>query len=254
MKVSIFRVKLNHLWNSEYSMFVSQLVAIFLKYNPEALHLKKAFERLTALMPQLAKIKAQELSNILSNQLVDLDNERDTLFNAIVAQVKNMGRLSLASIAPHVVVMNRFLDIHGRDIASANYNAETKRINDMLADFSSKEDVKAAADGLSLSIFFQQLATVNTQFANLFLQRTEDYAATETVDARAIRTETDKVLIAFFDAFEFCSSEYEELDYQTPANEMNDLISYYKTQLKTRATRRSNGKEVHTEAPIVTPA
>jgi len=254
MKVTIFRLKLNHLWNSEYSMFVSQLVAIFLKYQPEALYLKKAFERLTALMPQLAKIKAQELSNVLSNQLVDLDNERDTLFNAIVAQVKNMGKLSMASIAPHVVVMNRFLDIHGRDIAVANYNAETKRINDMLADFSSKKDVKAAVDGLTLTAFFQQLATVNTQFANLFMQRTEENAATETVDARAIRAETDKVLIAFFDAFEFCSSEYEELDYQTPANEMNDLISYYKTQLKTRATRRSIGKEVHTEVPIVTPA
>ena len=253
MKVSIFRVKLNHLWNSEYSIFVSQLVAIFLKYNPDALHLKKAFERLRALMPQLAKIKAQELSNVLSNKLLDLDNERDALFNAIVAQVKNMGKLNLASIAAQVVVMNRFLDIHGRDIASANYNAETKRINDMLADFSAKEDVKAAAEGLNLTVFFQQLTTVNTQFANLFLQRTEDDAATETVDARSIRTETDKVLIAFFDAFEFCSSEYEELDYQTPANEMNKLISYYKTQLKTRATRRSAGKDVHTEDPIVAP-
>jgi len=250
MKVTIFRVKLNHLWNSEYSMFVSQLVAIFMKYQPEALHLKKAFERLTALMPQLAKIKAQELSNAISNQLVELDNERDTLFNAIVAQVKNMGKLSLASIAPHVVVMNRFLDIHGRDIAAANYNAETKRINDMLADYNSKADVKVASDSLTLTIFFQQLATVNTQFANLFLQRTEENAATETVDARAIRAETDKVLVAFFDAFEFCSSEYDELDYQTPANEMNDLISYYKTQLKTRATRRSSGKDVHTEDPI----
>jgi hypothetical protein len=250
MKVTIFRVKLNHLWNSEYSMFVSQLVGIFLKYQPEALHLKKAFERLTALMPELAKIKAQELSNAISNQLVELDNERDTLFNAIVAQVKNMGKLSLASIAPHVVVMNRFLDIHGRDIAAANYNAETKRINDMLTDYNSKVEVKAASDSLTLTIFFQQLTTVNTQFANLFLQRTEENAATETVDARAIRAETDKVLVAFFDAFEFCSSEYDELDYQTPANEMNDLISYYKTQLKTRATRRSSGKDVHTEDPI----
>jgi len=45
-------------------------------------------------------------------------------------------------------------------------------------------------------------------------------------------------------------SEFEELDYQTPANEMNDLINYYKAQLKARATRRNAGKEVHTETPI----
>jgi hypothetical protein len=235
-------------------MFVSQLIAIFLKYQPEVLLLKKAFERLTALLPQLAKIKAQELSNVISNQLLELDNERDTLFNAIVAQAKSMGRLTIASILPHAVVMNRFLDKHGRDMATANYNAETKRINDMLAEFNSKDDVKAAADGLNLTILFDQLDTVNTQFANLFLQRTEENGATETVDARAIRNETDKVLVAFFDAFEFCSTEYDDLDYQTPANEMNDLITYYKTQLKTRETRRNEGKNVHTETPIVAPA
>jgi len=252
MKVTIFRLQLNHLWNSEYSIFVSQLVAIFLKYQPEVLHLKKAFERVNALLPELAKVKAQELSNAISNQLVELDTERDTLINAIVAQVKTMGKLSLASIAPHVVVLNRFLDIHGRDIATANYNAETKRINDLLADYNAKPDVKAAVAALNMTILVDQLATVNTDFATLFLQRTNETAATEKVDARAIRTETDKALIDFFNAFEFCSSEFDELDYQTPANEMNDLISYYKSQLKARTTRRNAGKEVHTEAPITT--
>lgn len=51
------------------------------------------------------------------------------------------------------------------------------------------------------------------------------------VDSHVIRTETDVVLTAFFDAFEYCSTEYNEPDYITPANELNDLIAYYKTQL-----------------------
>ena len=59
MKVTIIRLKLSHLWNNEYCMFVSQIVAIVLKYNPEVLHLKKAFERVTALLPELANIKSQ---------------------------------------------------------------------------------------------------------------------------------------------------------------------------------------------------
>lgn len=107
-------------------------MAIFTKYQPEALHLKKAFEKLTALSPDLAKIKAQELSSALSNTLHELDTERDILINA----------------------------------------------------------------------------------------------------------------------FEFCSSEYDEPDYVTPEKELNDLIAYYKTQLKARTTRRNAGKEVSVEAPI----
>lgn len=51
--------------------------------------------------------------------------------------------------------------------------------------------------------------------------------------------------------FEFCSTEYDDLDYQTPANELNEHVSYYKTQLKARETRRANGKDTSTEDPIV---
>ena len=130
MSKKIARLTFRELWNSEYTLFVNQLVIIFQKYPIEALHLAKAFGKVLALLPQLAKIKAQELSNAISNQLRDLDNERDTLIKAIVGQVKAMGKISLASIAPHVVVMNRFFDIHGRDIDSANYSSETNRMND----------------------------------------------------------------------------------------------------------------------------
>lgn len=250
MKTTVNRLALNHLWNSEYSLFVNQLVTIATKYNPESLHLKKSFDRVTALLPDLEKIKAQELSNILSNTLHDLDVERDTLLKAIVAQLKAMGKLSIPSIAPHVLVLNRFFDTHGRDIANANYNAETERINDLMAAYDARPDVISAVTGLNLTILFDQLRTVNTQFAEMFLQRTGEDAATEKADSRAIRAETDKTLNAFFDAFEFCSTEYDDLDYQTPANELNDLISYYKTQLKARTTRRNEGKNVSVEVPI----
>jgi len=92
---------------------------------------------------------------------------------------------------------------------------------------------------------------VNTQFANLYLQRAEEDADKEKVDTRAIRTETDKTLTAFFNAFEFCSSEYDEPDYKTPANRLNEVIDLYKTQLKARATRRKAGVDVSKEPAIV---
>jgi hypothetical protein len=225
-------------------------VAIILKYQPAVLHLQKAYAKLTAMLPNLEKIKAQELSNALSNSLHGLDTERDNLINAIAAIVKALGKLSMPSVAPHVVVLKRFLNIHGSDIAKAGYNSATERTRGLLADYDAKADVKAAALALNLKILFDQLSVVNSQFATMFLQRTEEEAAQEKVDARANRTETDVVLTAFFDAFEYCSSEYDELDYVAPANELNNLIAYYKTQLKARATRRKAGEDVNNEPPI----
>ena len=253
MKATIIRLQLVRLWNSEYSVFVNQIVAIILKYQPTVLHLQKAYAKLTTLLPNLAKIKAQELSNSLTNSLQELDAERGDLINAIRTIVKALGRLTKLSIAPDVAVIKRFLAIHGSDISKANYISATERTKGLLADYNAKADVKAAAEALNLKMLFDELSVVNTQFATLFLQRTQDEAAQEKVDARAIRTETDKALTALFDAFEFCSSEYDELDYTTPANELNDLIAYYKTQLKARATRRKAGKDVSKETPI-TPA
>ena len=250
MKVTIFRLPLKQLWNSEYCMFVSQIVAIFLKFNPEGLHLKKAFERVTALMPEIAKIKAQELSNAISNQLADLNNERHTLIRSIMDQVKTLGKLSLPRLVQPVALMNRLLDKHGRDIGETNYNDNTKRFNDLLAEVNGSQEIQSTISVLQLSILFGQLQNVNTLFANLYMQRSDEDSSVETVDTRAIRTETDKALVAFFEAFEFCSTEYEDLDYQTPANKMNDIIAHYKTQLKARTTRRHEGKDVHTEAPI----
>ncbi|MHB9140380.1 MAG: DUF6261 family protein [Paludibacter sp.] len=251
MSVKIFRFTLKNLRNSEYTMFVSQTVAIFLKYNAEMLHLKKSFERLTAFMPELEKIKAQELSSAYSNLIHDLDVQRDNLFYGIVKQTKINEKSGLTQLAGHVTILNRLLDKHGRDIATDNYNAETKRLNDLLAEISSNADIAAAIAATNLSLFVDQLRSLNTEFNSKFMLRTEEYAAVEVVNARGIRAESDKALIAFFDAFEFCSTEYDDLDYQTPANELNEHISYYKTQLKARDTRRANGKDTTTEDPIV---
>ena len=250
MNVKISRLPYKLLWNSEYPIFVTQLNGIVQKHNPAALHLSKAYGKVTTRLPEVAKIKAQELSNAISNKLQDLDAERDTLLSAIFAQVKTMGRLNMAAFADNVKVLEHFFDTHGRDIPMANYNAETKRINDLLADYDAKAEVKTAAAALNLAILFEQLRTVNTQFAELFLQRTEEVAAIEKADTRAIRNETDKTLNALFDAIEFCSSEYDELDYTSLANEVNDLVAYYKTQLRARITRRNAGKDVSTEKPI----
>ena len=198
----------------------------------------------------VAKIKELDLSNALSNLLQELDAERDALIKAIFANVKTMGKLSLASLPPHVAVMKRFLKTLGSDISKANYHSSTKLTNDLLADYDAKPDVQTAAETLNLKFYFDHLRTVNNRFAEMYLQRNEDDAAVERVDTRAIRTETDKALTDLLNAFEFCSGEYEELDYQTPAKELNELTGKYKSDLKARATRAKEDKNASKVEPI----
>jgi len=250
MHVKISRLALKSLRNSEYTMFIRQLVAILLKYNLDALQLRKSFDRLVALTPELDKIVAQDLSSAYSNKIRDLDAQRDNLFAVIVSMVKNLEKSGIATLAPHVELLKRLLDKHGRDIAEAGYSAETKRLNDFLVEISTNANLMAAITATNLALFIDQLRTVNTEFASKFMTRVEESSTSEVINAHIIRRVSDKTLTSFFDAIEFCSSEYEDLDYVTPANELNELITYYKTMLKARESRRMAGKDTSVEAPI----
>ena len=250
MHVKISRLAFKSLRNSEYTMFISQLVAILLKYNLDALQLRKSFDRLVALTPELDKIVAQDLSSAYSNKIRDLDAQRDNLFAIIVSMVKNLEKSGIATLAPHVELLKRLLDKHGRDIAEAGYSAETKRLNDFLVEISTNANLMAAITATNLALFIDQLRTVNTEFASKFMTRVEESSTSEVINAHIIRRVSDKTLTSFFDAIEFCSSEYEDLDYVTPANELNELITYYKTMLKARESRRMAGKDTSVEAPI----
>ncbi|MCX6233040.1 MAG: DUF6261 family protein [Bacteroidetes bacterium] len=250
MSQKMNRMVLSTLRNSEFTIFVNQVAGITVKHNPNILHLAKPFEKLNLLLPEMAKIKAHEQGSVLSNKLHDLDYERDLLLNAIMAQVKTLSKLNLPSLKPHTTVLNNFFDKHGHDIANATYNAETKRIEDLLADYENTSDVKSAFAGLNIDILINQLKVVNKDFADLFMQRNEAEAAAEKVNTRAIRLKTERVFIDFLNAIEYCSTEYEELDYTPLCNELNDLITYYKTQLKARITRRNTGKDISVEPAI----
>jgi hypothetical protein len=250
MKVSILRVRLSHLRNSEYCMFVSQLVAIFSKFNAELLHLKKTFDRILALIPELDKVRAQDQDSEFSNLIHQLDVQRSQIFNALVKQVKNLGSSGLKSFSSQLDLLNRLLDKHGRDISGDGQNAKTKRLNDFLSDITASPGITAAVSTLHLTLFVDELRTANTEFASKYILRTETKAEAEIVDSEAIRSETNEAITTFFDAFELYSLEYDDVDYASPAAKINELTSHYKTELKARDTRRKNGKNTNTEDPI----
>lgn len=243
MSIEVSRLPLKELWNSEYTIFVDQVITISKKYNIQQLHLTKSLARITAFSDSLAKMTAQEKSNELSQKLNELDIERDNLVNGIIAQVKTMSKITIPNLATNAAILVRLFDKHGRDMATVGYNPETKRIKDLLSDYNTNSDVKAAAEVISVKILFEQLIPVNNQFETLFLERNQQYSDEDTIDARALRNEIDKAIVAYFDAIVFCSGEYDDQDYNPLVNELNQNTNYYKAQLKARVTRRANANE-----------
>ena len=243
MTIVINRIPYKMLRVSEYPLFIKQTIEIGGKYDVDALHLKKSFIRLKDCQPAVEKIRVQESKSEHSKSLQELDDERDAILRAIINQVANYNAITIANIKSNTEILNRFLDKHGRDMATDTYNAETKRIDDFIYDYENNATFKDAVEALNMTFLFDQLKLINFEFEKTFMLRTEESSTIEKVETIKIRTETDKALTIFYNGIEFLSTEYEDLDYTALANELNDLLMHYRTLLKARNTRRIHGKE-----------
>jgi hypothetical protein len=201
------------LWNSEYPVVVNRLIDIMGAYNPHAIHLGQSYDRLAAFKTQLNKIEVQERADLESAQLSELDQQRDTLFNVIYGTAKSLQRTPVAEISNHAHRIVTFFKKHGVKMPVSNYTAQTKRLNDMAAEFAEKPDLIASFEALSLRPLFERMAEINAGFDALFMQRKQRQAETEKVNVREIRMECDKAITLLWSAIEFCMAEYGEENY-----------------------------------------
>jgi hypothetical protein len=247
----IIKVRFQGLWNSEYPLVVNRLIDIVEAHDLDALYLRRSFDRLAAFRPLLAKIEIQERSDRDSALLSELDQQRDTLFSVIRAVAKAFQRAPIGEISNHAHRIMTVLKKHGNDIPVSNYTAETKRLYDLISDFSTQPSVMDSLAELSLLPLLELMETVNREFDLLFMERTKRQSEIERVDIRAIRLQCDAAIIALWSAIEFCMIEYGADQYAPLINTINRQNAYYKQQLTARATRRRAKKEVSRETDII---
>ena len=247
---SIVKFRYPGLWNSEYPLVVNRIIDIVEAYNPNAIHLGLAFDRLAAFRPQLTKIATYERADRDSATLSEYDQQRDTLFNVIYTVVKAYLRTPMADVSQHAARIMAVLKKHGNNIPAANYTAETKRLYDLTTDLFAQPAVIESLEALSLKPLVVRMDELNKDFDGIFMQRVQRHAETERVDIRAIRLECDKAIAMLWSAIEFCSHEYGEENYIQLVKTINSLNSYYKQQLAARAFRRKAKQDVRKEEPI----
>jgi hypothetical protein len=246
----IIKFRFPGLWNSEYPLVVNRIIDIVEAHDPLSLHLEVSFGRIAAFRPLLAKIEIQELSDLDSILLSELDQDRDTCFNITRSVAKVFQRTAISEISNHAHCIMTVIKKHGKDIASANYTSETKRLYDFIADVKAQPDVMKALEALALTPIFVRMEDMNTKFDQLFMQRSQRRAETEKVDVRAIRLECDKALTLLWNAIEFCCNEYGEQNYLPLIAAINNLNTYYKQQLVARSGRRKANQNVSNENSI----
>lgn len=223
------------LWNSEYPLMMERIVEIVNKHNPTHLHLDKAYQRLVALRPNWEQIQVQAKSSGITNQITETDDLRDRLTTFIFKQVKQYKALGIEPHLSHAKTLDVWTKKYTLGLVTENYTSQTEKTTQLVQEAETTPELKVSLHALGLEPFIIKLKETNTQFEQLFRNRTEEIAKIPSIDIRAIRKTTDDAVNKLFTAILFCKEEYEELDYKPLINELQELLNYHKTQIKTRS-------------------
>jgi hypothetical protein len=254
MKTNIGRILYSQLHNDEFALAAVYTIDISGKYDNEALHLGKSYAELVAFRPVLESLKVYERKSAKIARLGKLDVERDILLGCLNKSVKSFEDIDLPEISGNHEKLSALLDKHKtKTIAADNRTAETERLQKLEADINASAEIQSAITAFGLQPVINRLFTANKEYDVLFREYIAEKSTEERIDVVDLRKQCTKAIGQYIDAVQYCAFAYEDLDYTPLINELQQLSAYYNQQIKTRATRRKNGKTADEETTIEPP-
>lgn len=244
MKKKALSFNFPRLWNSEYPLVIERILDIVKRYNPEELYLKKAYDRLESYQEDLSKIKIQGKTSTITETITQIDDLRSRLTKCIFNLVDNYKKLGIEPYTSNAKILDLWLSKYGKGIIRDNYTSQTEKTNQLLSDKQKNIKITDALENLHLLDLVKKLEKANTDFEELFRNRTAEIAKNPSIDVKSIRAKIDDATNKLFTAIIFCKTEHEDKNYTPLINELTELLSYHRNQIKTRTNK---SKEVSSE-------
>ncbi len=158
------------------------------------------FEQLLGLLGNLV---ARSYAQAETPEMAELEKQRDALGLYIIDNVRNAQNVPIASAAD--AAKNLWLDLKPYEkFYSMPNQQETMMVNGMVEDLKNEKNAPYVAT-LGLTSYVDELATVNTRYAELTSQRTSQRNAEKTADSATLRKEMD-LLYDYITTVAFCES------------------------------------------------
>lgn len=231
-------LKLSHLRNSEFVQFFVDLLAIFTKHNPTDLHIEKPYQDLKDAVAVLREIFNPKKGSNITEELAELDGERDGAFNGISLVIEGFSYSYNPAIRDAALLLMDSLESF-KGAVRLNYSAETSTLSDLVSKWR-VEPYAGALTTLGQTHWIDRMDVVNNHFNERFLARVEEEANSPEIKMKAQRDTVTKLygtLLKRTDAYATINGPegYEDL-----ANEVNVLIQSYDKMLNARKADHQN--------------
>ncbi len=235
MKINEF--SLVRLRNEEHFQFYTSLRDLVLVFTALALKIEALFVLfLAAYANELAALDVVR-KNAISDDLVEADDERDSVFRGMCDAVKsalNHFNADIRAAAKHLQVV---LDTYG-NLAIKPYDAETGGLNSLINDFTTTYAADVATVGLTGWV--TELAAKNKAFDDLKNNRYSDEAAKTILRMKQERVKTDVIYHQIVERINALVVVEGDTAYAGFVSELNKRIEGYENTI---SIRRAKGKK-----------
>lgn len=160
-------------------------------------------ERFEQLLGLLGNLVARSYAQAETPEMAELEKQRDALGLYIIDNVRNAQNVPIANSAD--AAKSLWLDLKPYEkFYSMPNQQETMMVNGMVEDLKNEKNAPYVAT-LGLTSYVDELATVNTRYAELTSQRTSQRNAEKTADSATLRKEMDQ-LYDYITTVAFCES------------------------------------------------
>ncbi|WP_163717461.1 DUF6261 family protein [Mangrovibacterium lignilyticum] len=240
-------ISLSRLQNNEHFQFMTDLDALFVKYNVEMLGINNLYPDFqTALAKEDACMKT-ELGSLKSKSLSEIDCLRDQTWSAI------RGRVDATLSSPFEVeresarALMRLIVLYG-NVRKMTYNSESAALSNLVSDM---QRVVNAGYLMSVGVgpWVEELGKQNEAFVQLMNDRNAEYSERGSGDMRNVRVLIDPIVEQIIErinaslVLDIAAAEV------TPFTlELNEKIKYYEKIVQARSGKNQQNEMASEES------
>lgn len=238
----ISNLLLYQLRNGEYFQFMSDFKALLVALTPAAIHSEAEFAEFDAALTRLDDELRVDQGSVLTQQLQDIDTDRDNLWRAIDMRINATLLCTIENEMEAAKRLRRLFDLYG-DIRRVTYNEETAALTNLSGDLEKPENADFVS-ACRLDAWVHRLSLLNEAFKIKQNERDTELANKNSGNAKAVRVDIDPLYQLMVERVNALVS----LNMQTPdienfIRELNQKIKTLENTLAAREGRKDSDEE-----------
>ncbi|MDX2302921.1 MAG: DUF6261 family protein [Microscillaceae bacterium] len=238
--------------NGEFIKFISNVLIISSRQDVAGLQIDKQVADLQQVHEVLIRFYKTERGNKLTQDIVDLDKQRDDAYMGLRGITFFYARYHHdESLRNQANSLLKVLDKHGSEVAKKSYQEQGAALDDIIQIIEASPELLKTLDTLRLTDWFTRMKSSHQAFDEKFLARNKVYAESPKEKFKSLReqsTQAYRELARFITAYATIGNAE---NYQDYINQLNQLVNSYNLTINNRKANQQEAEKLDEDFNLV---